>query len=131
MPRPPVATKRPSTRYRKGDRDTDARQEHTLQSRAWRRSLTEQMIPPRMRTAIIAVAETTGSTAAAAAAYGLTSAQVYGLASWNPEFAADLEEALRRACRRDRPALCGTETGYKDGGHCARCRAAHHPRSGS
>lgn len=53
----------------------------------------------------------------------MTHQRVYGLARWDSEFAAELDAALASNCAGGE--VCGRPGGYRRGGRCPACRAAH------
>jgi hypothetical protein len=127
MPQQRAAHPRHTTRYRRAARDTAARQAHAQQSREWRRSIADAEFDELTRTLFLRALESLGDVAKAASKVGFTSHVVYGRMRWDEEFAGMVEATLSEACRGGE--LCGRPGGYKNGGRCGECRAAHHGRS--
>lgn len=113
------------TRYRQRARDAAARAAHAADTTSWRRSIAEADFGPDEQQQLVDALRRGASMTQAAAEIGLSTNLVYGRTQWDPDFSSELEAALTETC----PAgeLCGRPAGVKHGGHCAACRAAHHP----
>lgn len=112
---------RPTTRYRYGSRATGDRVHHAEQSRAWRRALTDSAFDACTRTLFLAALRSLGDPKAAAERVGVSLGLVYGRMRWDNAFSARVEDVLTGLCGGEH---CGTVRGYREGGRCARCRAA-------
>lgn len=111
--------------HRHRARDQQARAGHADVSRQWRRALADAAFNAGDRERLVAAVRAGATVAEAAAALSLTPQQVYGRASWDTEFAAELDDALAQTCPAG--AHCGTATGARHhGGRCRDCRRAHH-----
>jgi hypothetical protein len=130
MPMPRAENPKPSSRYRRGHRDPEARGEHTRQSRVWRRALRDADFDQVARTAFLAALAACGDVVQAADVVGHTHGVVYGRMRRDTVFAEAVEDILAGACRAVPLGTCGLASGYKSGGRCRSCRDAHHVRTG-
>lgn len=122
----------PRTRYRYGDRDTPATDDHNRQSRQWRRDLAIAAMAPYEADILKALAGGVHPRRAAAMA-GLTINALHGRARWDADWKTRFDAALMRG--RDPLLPHGRTVGYKAGCLCPECRAAHNqtrqgPQSG-
>lgn len=116
----------PTSRYRDGARDDEARAAHTDASREWRRQVGDAIFTPGVRTLLLDAVADRVPLAQVADALGISYQAVHGYAARYPEFADALDQACRDAAPLD--TRHGTPGGYRHGGcRCRDCRAAHHP----
>ncbi|MGO1050777.1 hypothetical protein [Crossiella sp. CA198] len=115
------------SRWRAGARDPAAREAYNDDSRDWRRTINDAVLPPELREQLVADLTANGDVHAAADRQGLHSNAVYGRMRWDLEFEAAIEAALKTYCDQHNPK-CGSASGYKYWrGRCRACRAAHRP----
>jgi hypothetical protein len=113
------------TRYRYGARGAAAGAAHSAASVAWRRAIAEAIFGTAEQDTLFAALRAGLTLTQAAKALDLTPQAVYGRARWDTDFHDRLEDVLDETCPAE--DLCGRPAGVKNGGHCAACRAAHHP----
>lgn len=114
-----------TTRYRYGERDTSARVAHAIDTREWRHGAADAVLNDAIRDRLLNMLRRGTPLRDALDTLNITHQQVYGRSTWDPVWAADLEAALADGCPGRTIDRCGTETGYKAGGRCQRCRTAH------
>ncbi|WP_188196644.1 type I-E CRISPR-associated protein Cse1/CasA [Nonomuraea sp. SYSU D8015] len=123
---------KPTSRYRRGARDDpEARAAHNEETRQWRRQQADAEFPPATRAQLLRDL-TEGTSLADAVRRSktrLSTSIVWGRARWDTEFSDTLEKALAANCAGG--PRCGTDQGYKNGGRCKRCRAAHRGEPGT
>lgn len=117
-----------TSRYRNGERDDDARAAHSAESASWRYDIAEVVFSVEDQQELLARLRAGWALPAAAASVGMRYQAIYGRAKWDSSFHEQLEAVLAETCPAGR--WCGRPSGVKHGGHCASCRAAHHPPSG-
>ena len=120
--RPRPAVFQPTSRYRLGARDEQARDAHNRQSRDWRRGLADAEFDAVDRALFLHALKVTGDPKGAAERLGITLGRVYGRMRWDAAFAAQVEAVLDELCAWIDG--CGTIRGYRNGGRCTACRAA-------
>lgn len=128
-PRARSTHQRPRTRYRNGDRDTDARREHAEQSTAWRRELARAALDPVAPVLVAALAAGV-PLRQACETVRVSTVAVHGRRQWDPQWAAMIDAALMKG--RDPGIDHGTEHGYKRClVRCPECRDAHNRTRGA
>lgn len=125
MPTPKPAVYADVSRYRAGARDRAARSAHTTQSRTWRRDIAEVLLDQADRELFVQALEATADVVAAAEKIGVTASQIYGRMRWDAPFRDTVDAVLTRNCRAKAVDRCGSAVGYKRGGRCRACKAAH------
>jgi hypothetical protein len=115
----------PLARWRRGDRDDEARAAHLADLRARRRAAAARRLGPGTRAHLLREIATGRPLPDVAAALGVTTHAIHGLARVDEDWRRDLDAALVAGCPADVPH--GTPAGYRRHGcRCPDCREAHH-----
>lgn len=123
MPKTAASAHGTSSRWRLGCRCDDCWEAHRVHQRAERRAKSIAALRPHRAKILRALAHGR-SVDEALLGTGLTPGNLYGIAKWDQEWAAQLDSALLAG--RDPRLRHGTEVAYKVGRcRCPECRAAH------
>lgn len=127
MPPKPSPTAKPQTRYRNRQaRDGEAIRAHSQESVDYRHRLADAEFDAERRALFLDVLEDVADVKIAARRIGMTHEQIYGRTRWDQAFRDAMENTLTERCIAKTARECGTAGGYKAGGRCRECRAAHH-----
>ncbi|MFC1405686.1 MULTISPECIES: hypothetical protein [Streptacidiphilus] len=115
----------PLTLWRLGCRCERCTAAHNDRDRDRRRQLADTVLTEDIRRQLLATVAAGAPASEAAAAVGVSAQRVYGVASRDQEFAAELAEAGWSLCAAGRAdARCSTPAAYRDGCRGTGCRLA-------
>lgn len=115
----------PLTRWRQGDRDDEAREAHNAEIRDLRRAAAAGRLGPSVRAYILREVADGRRLPEVAAALGISTNAIHGLARTDPGWRRDLETAVMDG--RDPDIEHGAAASYRrQRCRCRDCREAHH-----